>query len=235
MIGGLLGAELLKLKRSMAIVLAILGPVGVVSMETVNFLLRYDYLTKQYEGRLWQGLLENVSGFAPVVYLQGAALLASLVASSEHRTHAWKQLLALPVTRFAVFLAKFLVCGGLLLLSSILLGIGTFLLGGLLGFGWQAPLAELLAASFHPTLAGAAVVALQLWLSVMLRNQAIPLTVGVAGTLIGMFYYKLPDWVLWKWVNLPESGGLRYILLGLMASAGLLVAGTAHFSRRDVG
>ncbi|MNC39361.1 hypothetical protein D3C75_880160 [compost metagenome] len=57
MIGGLLGAELIKLKRSMAIVLAVLGPVGVISMEAANFLLRYDYLVKQYEGRLWQGLL----------------------------------------------------------------------------------------------------------------------------------------------------------------------------------
>ncbi|MNC39360.1 ABC-2 family transporter protein [compost metagenome] len=167
--------------------------------------------------------------------LQGAALLASLVAGSEHRTHAWKQLLALPVTRFAVFLAKFLACGGLLLLSSTLLAVGTFFLGGLLGFGWHPPAMELLAASFHPTLAGMAVVALQLWLSVMLRNQAIPLAVGVAGTLIGMFYYKLPDWMLWKWVTLPESGSLRYILFGLVASTGLLVAGAAHFSRRDVG
>ncbi len=235
MIGGLLGAELIKLKRSMAVVLAILGPVGVVSMEAVNFLLRYDYLTKQYEGRLWQGLLENVSGFAPVVFLQGSALLASLVAGSEHRTHAWKQLLALPVTRFAVFLTKFLACGGLLLLSSILLAAGTYLLGGLLGFGWQPPVMELLRASFHPTLAGAAVVALQLWLSVILRNQAIPLTVGVAGTLIGMFYFKLPEWVIWKWVNLPESGALRYIFFGLVSSLGLLAAGAVHFSRRDVG
>ncbi|RAU99570.1 ABC transporter permease [Paenibacillus sp. YN15] len=234
MIGGLLGAELLKLKRSMAVVLAVLGPVGVVSMEAVNFVLRYDYLVKQHEGRLWQGLLGNVSGFAPIVLLQGAALLASLVAGCEHRTHAWKQLLALPVTRFGVFLAKFLACAGLLLLSSSLLAVGTFFLGGLLGFGWHPPVRELLAASFHPTLAGLAVVSLQLWLSVMLRNQAVPLTIGIAGTIVGMFYYQLPDWVLWKWVTLPESGGLRYILFGLAASAGLLVMGAAHFGRRDV-
>lgn len=236
MMRGLLAAELLKLKRSMAIVLMVLGPVGVVALVSVNFLLRYDYLISQYEGRLWPGLLENISALAPIAVLQGAALLASLLAGSEHRTHAWKQLLALPVTRFSVFLSKFLICAGLLLVSSALLAAGTFLLGGLLGFGWHPPVGKLLLVSFHPVLAAMAVTALQLWLSVVLRNQAIPLTVGIIGTMVGMFYFSLPDWVMWKWVMLPEaSAGGRYILYGLLAGAGFLLIGAAHFGRRDVG
>lgn len=236
MIGRVFRADVLKLRRSMAMVLVWLGPVGVIALTAANFGLRYDYLVKLHQDDLWQGLLDNISGLASFALLLGAALLTSMLAGYEHRTNAWKQLLALPVTRSSVFISKALLCAALLLISSALLAAGTYLLGGVLGFGWNAPIADIIGISFYPALAGLGIMGIQLWLAVVVKNQAIALTAGIAGTIIGMFSFRLPDWVMWKWVVLqmgasPLDG---FMLEGLICGVVVVLLGTVHFVGRDV-
>lgn len=237
MIGRLFAADRIKIRRSMVWFLVFLGPFGVIALTALNFLLRYDYLVNYYAKDLWGGLLDNLQALTAMALLLGAMLIASLVAGIEHRTNAWKQLLALPVSRFWVFLSKFLLCAWLLLLSSLLLAVGSYLLGGLLGFGWQAvPWAILLKNSFYPTLAGMAIVALQLWLSVLLRNQAVAVTAGIIGTILGLYSFKLPDWLMWKWplAVTQVSDPVQPLAAGLLMALFLAVLGAIHFTRKDV-
>jgi lantibiotic transport system permease protein len=237
MIGRLLSADFLKLRRTMVLVLVFLGPFGVIALEAVNFGLRYDYMNKIYEGRLWEGLLQNVSGMAATALLLGATLVASMIAGYEHRTNAWKQLLALPVSRFSVFVSKFLCCTIVLFISSALLAGGTYLLGGLLGYGWEeAPVMDIVKGSFYPLMAGLGVVALQLWLSVAMRNQAIPVTVGILGTMIGMFSFRLPSWLLWKWALIQDGAASTNssMAAGILTGLVLVLCGAVHFTGRDV-
>jgi hypothetical protein len=236
MIWRLFAADRIKIRRSMVWFLVFLGPFGVIALTALNFLLRYDYLINYYAGDLWGNLLANLQGLTAMALLLGAMLIASLVAGIEHRTNAWKQLLALPVSRFWVFLSKFLLCAWLLILSSILLAVGSYLLGGLLGFGWQAPWETLLKNSFYPTLAGMAIVALQLWLSVLLRNQAVAVTAGIIGTILGLYSFKLPDWLLWKWplAVTQVSDPVQPLAAGLLTALFLAVLGAIHFTRKDV-
>src|SRR5205823_6399623 len=51
------------------------------------------------------------------------ALAAALLAGIEHQNQTWKHLLALPVSRSTVFVAKWAAGFGLLLLSSLVLSI----------------------------------------------------------------------------------------------------------------
>ncbi|MBC8080780.1 MAG: ABC transporter permease [Gorillibacterium sp.] len=236
MMGRVLAADFLKLRRTMVWVLIFLGPFGVIALEAVNFGLRYEYLTKTYADDLWGGLLRNIQGMTVLAVLLGSALLTSMIAGYEHRTNAWKQLLALPVTRFSVFVSKFTLCTLLLIFSSTLLTLGSYMLGGVLGYGWHAPWAAIIQTSFYPMLAGLAVVALQLWLSIMMKNQAIPITAGILGTILGMVSYKLPDWILWKWpLLLNEKGSPEWSVLASAATALLLtLLGVIHFTRKDV-
>ncbi|MCL6457019.1 MAG: ABC transporter permease [Gorillibacterium sp.] len=236
MMGRVLAADFLKLRRTMVWFLVFLGPIGVIALEAVNFGLRYDYLTKNYADDLWGGLLENIQGMTALAILLGGALLASMVAGLEHRTNAWKQLLALPVTRLSVFVSKFTLCTLLLLFSSTLLTLGSYALGGILGFGWKAPWLAMIQTSFYPMLAGLAIVALQLWLSIMMKNQAIPMTAGILGTIVGLYSFKLPDWILWKWpLLINEAGSPEWSVFASVATALLLVLlGVIHFTRKDV-
>ncbi|MFD2614238.1 ABC transporter permease [Paenibacillus gansuensis] len=237
MIGRLLAVEFLKIRRKMIWFLIFLGPLGVVGLQAVNFGLRYDYLVHhEYAADLWGGLLQNVVGLMVPTLFMGLAIIASMTAGIEHQTNAWKQTLALPVSRVQVFTAKFTLSVLLLLASVALTVAGTAVLGIVLGFGFDVPLGAMAAACFYPFVASLPFLALQTWLSVTVNNQAVPLTVGIAGMLVCMFSFRFPDWLPWKWPMLAGEAGHQLFAVSAGAGAGLLLlgAGALHFSRKDV-
>lgn len=236
MTGRVLAADFLKIRRTLVWFLVLLGPVGVVGLQALNFGLRYDYLVKQYANDLWYGLLSNVQFLAAPALLLGMTLLTSMIAGYEHQRNSWKQLLALPVSRFSVFASKLLLVLILLLVSCLLLAAGSVLLGFLLGFGMNVPVMHVIRISLFPLLAGAPILAVQLWLSVAVRNQAIPLTAGILGTVLSLFSIRLPDWFLWKWPLLVNEAGRPELNVWLGIATGIVVflIGLTHFIRQDV-
>lgn len=237
MIGRLIALEHLKSRRTFLRGLVALGPIGVVSLQSLNFALRYDYLTTQHQEDLWGGWIgSNVMLSAPALMI-GLAIVASMLAGYEHRTNAWKQTLALPVPRAAVYCAKFVYAAALLAAASTLLAAGMAAVGFLFGFGSQPlPVADLLAPIYVSYAAALPFLALQLWLSVAMKNQALPLTIGVLGTVVTMFGLTLPDWMPWKWLYGLEGGWSRMATASAAIAAGsaLYTAGATHFARKDV-
>lgn len=232
-----LSAEFLKIRKKMIWFLILLGPIGVIGLQAVNFGLRYDYLTKVYAKDLWGGLIENVAMLAVPTLFVGLAIISSMTAGIEHQTNAWKQTLALPITRMQVFMGKFLLNALLLLCSATLLVPGTIILGVLLGFPMdQFPLAFMLKWAYLPYLAVLPFLALQVWLSVVMHNQAFPLTVGIAGTVVSMFSVRFGDWVPYKWVYLTNEADNPYYsaAAGIFLCIIMLLAGALHFIRKDV-
>ena len=112
-----LAAEGLKLKSTLALRLAIWCP-------TVIVLLVFGI----YAGRSEKlGDPDLLTGFAQltltiwtiIMFPLYAALIAALVAAVEHQNVGWKHLLALPVDRSTIFVAKWIVAG---LQSSLMAG-----------------------------------------------------------------------------------------------------------------
>ncbi|MCQ6561952.1 ABC transporter permease [Paenibacillus mendelii] len=232
-----MAAELLKIRRKMIWFLVVLGPLGVVGLQAVNFGLRYDYLTKQYANDLWGGLINNVTMMMVPTLFMGLAILASMTAGIEHQTNAWKQTLALPITRTQVFTGKFLLSVLLLFCSSTLLIVGTVGLGAALGFDLgDVPYKHLLELIYYPYLAIMPFIALQVWLSVLMHNQAIPLTVGIVGTVFSMFSNRFDDWMPYKWPYLDNAADnpLFSVAAGVVTGIVVLAAGTLNFVRKDV-
>ncbi|WP_249664306.1 ABC transporter permease, partial [Lysinibacillus sp. D4B1_S16] len=73
--------------------------------------------------------------FTPLAIELGIAILTSFMASIENETNAWKQLIALPVSKLSVYLSKFTVLAILLFLSSTLLMLFTLSYGLFLSLG----------------------------------------------------------------------------------------------------
>jgi hypothetical protein len=236
MMARVLAADFLKIRRKAIWFLIFLGPVGVIALQAVNYGLRYDYLTKLHASDLWGGMLSDIQHLVPLTILLGITIVASMVANIEHQVSSWKQLLVLPISRISVFSAKFTLCVLLLLVSCILLGIGTIVLGISLGYETDFPLLKIIKLSFYPFIAAFPILALQLWLSVVTKNQAFPLTVGIVGAIFSPFALKFPDWFLWKLpmlmnaANKPEYS----VFAGLAAGAVIFAMGSIHFTSKDV-
>jgi hypothetical protein len=229
-----LQADLLKIKRKWFWFLVFLGPFGVIALQMVSYGVRYDYLVKGREN-LWQDLILNVNMFVTPSLLLGITILASQIATIEHQQSSWKQLLSLPIKRRVVFSSKFLVTFMMLLISCLLLFIGTILLGIGLGFESPIPISAIMKNSFYPLLAGLPILAIHIWLSITFDNQAIPLTVGIFGTVFSMFAYYAPDWVIWKWPLLTgDQEPIWFVTVGLLVGIFVLIIGMIDFQKRDV-
>ncbi|AIQ66639.1 ABC transporter permease [Paenibacillus graminis] len=232
-----LSADWLKIRGKGLWFLVFLGPVGLLAMQGLNFGMRYDYLTGEYQSDLWGGLLSNLADFVPVALYLGGTLVCSLLANVEHQMSSWKQLLALPISRTSVFMAKLLICLLLVAVSCALLSVGTVVLGLLLGFGSQpVPYADVLRIGFASYAAALPVIALQLWLSLSSRNQTLPVSLGLTLSLLSLFSTFLSEWVPLSWPALAWSTSRPWLFSGAGLLLGLLVLlpGAVHFARKDV-
>lgn len=135
----------------------------------------------------WQVLLSTMSTVHALLFLPVlSGLFAALICRSEHSDGGWKQLLALPVTRTSVFLAKYTMIMVLLAVVQLLL------LGAILGIGWLrgaeggVPWTLLLSSMFGGWFACLPLAALQLAVSQGWSSFGAPLALNVCFTIPNM-------------------------------------------------
>ncbi|WP_047986022.1 ABC transporter permease [Ornithinibacillus californiensis] len=235
MISKLVQTEFMKLRRKGIWFLTFLGPFGVVALQMVNYGLRKDWFISQgtYE---WFYYVRNVSAFTPFALILGIVILTSFMASIESETKAWKQVMALPVTKWSVYIAKYTTLVALLMIACLLLVIFTLCFGLYLGFDGNVPYLDIIKYSYYPFIAALPVLGLQLWLATVSQNQGLPITLGVLGVILSYMAYFLPDWMIWKWPSLDNAWDepLVNVGLGLAVGLGIYLIGMIDFIRRDV-
>ena len=231
--GTLISLEFLKIKRKGIWFLVFLGPIGVVGLQAANFGIRYDWLTSQYAGHLWEGLLSNVGSLGVPALIIGSAIITSMLANLEHQSRSWKQWLAMPIKRWQFYLSKLIVSVILLSISTLMLAIGAIVLGIALDFGTDIPYYELLKYCVFPTVAGLPIILGQLWLAVRFPNQSIAISIGVLGTVVSLWAYYAPLWLPWVWPYMLE--GVTHTLL-LSTAAGMIITiiSIGDFAKREV-
>ncbi|MFF2092879.1 ABC transporter permease [Paenibacillus sp. NPDC058174] len=235
MIAHALSSDFLKIRGKGLWLLAAIGPIGILTLQALNYGLRYDYMMRIYAEDPWGGLLMNLAFFIPISLYLGITLLSSLMANIEHNNGSWKQLLALPITRTAVFCSKFMVCVFLLLFSGALLAVGIAVLGLSLRLDSTAiPYGAIARLSFFPLLAALPLLALMVWLCVIMKNQALPITLGVVCALFTIF--PIVEWAPISWPMLGYRGPnqIWFVKAGALLGFIVFLAGLVHFGRKDV-
>jgi hypothetical protein len=169
-----IAAERLKLERTLAWRLAIGAPLTIVLLNLIIVLQRRD------AGRAEEVLLGfaqlTLTTWTIIVLPLYTALAAALVAALEHQGDNWKHLLALPVARRSIFVAKWVAGAGLLLVSSLVLpaavGVATEILKALKPAlrGAPVPLALVTIRSLQVFCAAVLMLSIQVWVSFRWRS-----------------------------------------------------------------
>jgi lantibiotic transport system permease protein len=191
-------AESLKLKRTLALRLAVIAPLFIVLLQLGVYLARGEDVERAATNPA-AGFARGIVTLWTLVFLPfWATLAASLCASLDHSGHHWDQLFALPVHRWPVYAAKWIIVFGLVVLSSICLPLFTVAAIEILKqvrMEWRGAALQwglLLNGVARSCAACLLLISLQCWLSLRWRSFLVALGVGIAGIMSGIILISAP-------------------------------------------
>ena len=244
------GAEILKMKRTLALWMVFIAPMVVVVLSFLQIYMQgapKKPPASADEAWLRLGLgITTLWAFLmlPLFITLETALLGGL----EHGERQWKQLFALPVPRWTIYTAKLLVCSALIAASTIVLWAGTIAAGFLLqravpewGNSGVPPWLTMLQSALLTWLAAWLIIALQTWISLRWRSFALAVGIGMSGTVVGFIVMQSEQWgKFYPWA-LPmttmagEGKNMPFaVAYGIVAGILVGIVGCWEMTRRDV-
>jgi ABC-2 type transport system permease protein len=236
----ILDVEVRKLRGSLAILLAIAAPALPGLLATLSLLT--NERTSGWASIFNEFLLPIWTLFLlPMI----VAAFATLVGQIEHRGRGWDHLLALPIRRWQVFLAKAIVVlvtsACITLLAVLFTWIGA-LIGGELGghvpvgkIPWQGLTRTILLLWSGTSL----MIVLQLWSALRFASFVVPLSVGIAGTLVAlavaMTRTQQAAWFPWvlPMKIVTSEDPVPFALVGGVGGLALLTAMVVDLTRHE--
>jgi lantibiotic transport system permease protein len=225
-----LSAELLKLRRTLALALTVLAPLVIAILMFAMYLQHPGYYLKQAGDAPWKQLGEMMLTYWSLLMLPLFITLESaLLGHLEHSQKNWKLLFTLPAPRRAIYLAKLVVCQGLIAISTLVLLVFMVLLGQLLqaiepafGFGGAIPWGHLLWLGLLSYLASWFLIAFHLWISVRASSFVVAVAAGIAATIVGVFIFGQDLASVYPWtipgtlsMDLAQEGITRWVSLAI--------------------
>jgi hypothetical protein len=164
-----------------------------------------------------------------------------MFAGMEHDARAWKLLFSLPVARYYSYISKIIMILACLLVSTTLAYIGLILIGNIFVLGetyWSLVAQQI----YFPFFSALPIIAMQLWLAMTVRNQAVPLTIGIIGAMLSLFLAYSPNRIFhflpWAYIPLAspvnKTGFEQWVWIGILLGVFLFLAGGIHFSKREL-
>ncbi len=236
-------AELLKLKRTLAIRMVFVAPLLVA---TLNFFILWQRRQVGPEFKMWDMLSQGSLGVWAVFMMPLLITLeTALLNGIDHGEKNWKHIFALPIPRHAVYAAKLIVTQLMIAVSTLFLTAITILVGFLVmrlrpdmanagapPYGWMFKHAAMI------WLAAGLIIAIHTWVSIRWAGFALALGTGIGGVFFALFAASARLGKYYPWllpVNILSQDRLAMALwlgaLGGMIAAGI---GCLEFARRDV-
>jgi hypothetical protein len=183
-----LHSEWLKIKRSLAFWMVVIGGFFTPSIIIAARLINYDKLPALYSAEdFWSLLWKNSWESMAIFFLPlGAILTTSLITQIEYKNNTWKQLHTLPLSYTTIFFAKLAVIVVLMLLFFVLFNIGIYLaaivpyllVGGTPYPSQPIPYSDFLRANALYFLDTLPIVALQYLIALRFKNFLVPVGLG---------------------------------------------------------
>jgi hypothetical protein len=249
-------SELKKIKKTLALLLAVSAPLLVVIFMV---LMVTNYETRGVDPKMWESFINQICLFwtalmAPLYISIELGLLSEL----EFANNNWKLVLSQPISKANAYLAKMMTAVSLILFSNVILFLGTIMAGSILGIvrpdlGFAQSNLDLsgfstvIALSF---LASFLIIAIHTWLSVRFRSFVISVVIAVFAVVGNVMavgsdqFQKFFPWIfsfdIVKILKLSEGATgdgitVGYVLLfSIIGAICVTLLGAIDISRRDV-
>lgn len=232
--------EIIKLKRTLALLVCVAAPVCAASFIVMMMMHRPG-------PKPWiQMLGEGAAVWAYFLFPMAVTAVTLLVAQLEHGTRMWSHLLALPGSRSAFFAAKLVVVLLLVSVMNVVLYVclygaiiaGTGVIPGAAATGvpqWGDTFFSL----FLMVGAGLMMVVLQLWVALRFESFAVPLVVGIVGTFFALAVNSAVKGVFLPWLapascfTITDPRSLAVVVFGSVGGLALVPLMLWHLSRHQ--
>jgi len=239
----LIQIELIKTKRSLALLMMFLSPLMVL---LVNLLLLLNNEGKMIADKGWSLYwLQNYAMWGYFMMPLYIALITALLNGIEHRSNGWRFMMSLPVKQKDLFLAKlilawiYLIGASLVLFISIFLSILILEAAGITGADMLS--FEVSQKLIFTCIACLAILTIQHIVSWRWKNIVAPLGLGVVATMSIMQFSHSKYWHFNPWTytlmttNSPEpSMQSSAIIYSLFISLVLTIIAMVWLGKREV-
>jgi hypothetical protein len=245
-----LWVELLKLKRTLALWLAVILPLGVVAIQFLGTVQRAEFYVAQGLPNPWLEFGGQTIFFWTLLALPlFVTLETALLGGLEHSGDHWKQLFARPVSRGAIYGAKLVAAMALVAVSLLALVIQLVVAGWVLslilpelGFGRAIPWREFVIQIGIAYLGCWLIIALHTWIALRWQSFVVASAAGILLTVAGMIAINAEWGTYYPWAlsamalnSLQENGSFaRELAFSGVGAAVLALFGGLEFTRRDV-
>lgn len=254
----ILSSDLIKMRRAWFWRLVFLFPLTLIGIEVCLMLFNWDQVQADLaQGKsylVWSSMwmVTYYSDFVGIHLL--VTLLATILANMEHQAHTWKLIFSMPVSRIQLYWTKcfWLIVG--VLTSRLVLMIGDCIVGFALGVQETLNWSRLFSFTVFPVLAAFALMGVQLWLSMVMKNQSVSIIAGGVGAILGIYGlnltgvleynpWSLPFHILFNGLNMVNDPiyitmdpvlEWKWVFISVGMSMVLFVAGAFHFANKDV-
>lgn len=246
MIGRVFAAEVLKLKRTLALRLVVLAPalVALLSLLAQSAAIltgRSDVTLTLWHSHTQASLTMWAIFLLPLLMTIETALLAGI----EHGEKQWKHTFALPVPRSSVYFAKYAVGQALAALSTLVLCAFIVMTGWLLilwhpslAAGGPAPVGSIISRALGCWLAAGLMFSINLWIALRWPSFTVPLGAGIAGTFFALFASSARIAAYYPWL-LPldflagDERARPALIVGIAGGFVVAILGCIDFNRRE--
>jgi lantibiotic transport system permease protein len=250
-----LRAEVVKLKRTIALALVVLAPFSILAL-TLFMASQAPFGTIERHGsaNAWRMLTRlNLQFWALLMLPLYCTLQTALLAGLDHSENQWKALLARPVPKWTHWVAKLIVVIAMVVGSAAILAAGVVVEGFALnwydpklGFGNALPIVDMLQVTAQATALAALPLVIQHWVSLRWRSFSVAMGFGMAALITsfamlmsaGPYGGAWPQYFPWSLPMLVLSRNPQNVESALIVSFVIAVAvgvlGCLDFCRREV-
>jgi len=242
-------AELLKMKRTLALAMVAIAPLAVCGL-LLLVIVRANGTTQNP----WDNASNNVLFMWRVLMMPlFVTLETALIAALDHNAHTWKHLWTLPVPRWSIYLAKQIVIAVMIFVSTLILCAGIWGVGTLvqilgvkpqLNFASPFPWVTVLESAVLAYLASWLIIAIHTFVAMRWPSFTLTIGIGIAAVVGAVWAAGNSDWAYYYPWSLAQVTTRDFadqgivvvstLLLGVIGGIVAAVLGTWYVSRRDV-